>query len=135
MYYKNGFYEEMVTGAVEITDEVYEALKIGNSQGKEIVPGPNGFPVLQDKAEEIVVPPSVTMYQARVALLNAGLLDDVEAILAAMPDGIDRRRAHLAWEFASTVERTSSVLAMLAAALGLSDTQLDALFIAASQVQ
>lgn len=78
------------------------------------------------------VPASVTMRQARLALLGAGLLDDVDAALAAIPDAMQRRAAQIEWEFAATVDRQSPWVANLAGALGLADEQLDALFVAAA---
>lgn len=69
------------------------------------------------------VPSSLSMRQARLALYGAGLLDTVQAGAAAMP-----QTAQIEWEFAATVERTSPLVATLAANLGLDDAALDALF-------
>lgn len=74
------------------------------------------------------IPTSVTMRQARLALLQLGLLDDVEAAIASIPDEVQRRAAQIEWEYASTVERDSQWVQNLAGALGLSDEQLDQLF-------
>ena len=71
------------------------------------------------------IPTSLTMAQARIALLDAGLLDTVEAGIAQMP-----RAAQIKWEFAATVDRSDSLTQALAAALGLAEPQLDALFTA-----
>lgn len=46
MYYKNGFFLEPQENSVEPTDKQYEALIIGQSQGKQIVSDKQGFPVL-----------------------------------------------------------------------------------------
>lgn len=73
------------------------------------------------------VPKVVTMRQARLALLGAGLLADVNAAVAAMV-GADGDAARIEWEFAATVERDSPLVQGLTAALGLSATQLDGLF-------
>lgn len=69
------------------------------------------------------VPTSLSMRQARLALLGAGLLDTVQAGVSAMP-----KAAQIEWEFAATVERSSPLVATLAASLGLDDAALDALF-------
>ena len=71
---------------------------------------------------------SVTMRQARLALLGAGLLDTVTQAIAAIPDATQRKAAEIEWEYASTVDRNSVFTQQLAAGLGLSDAQLDALF-------
>jgi hypothetical protein len=72
------------------------------------------------------VPLSISPLQARRALLAAGLLDDVEAALAEAP-----RETQLAWEYAVEVRRDDPMLITVAAALGLSAEQVDALFLAA----
>ena len=76
------------------------------------------------------VPASVTMRQARLALLGAGLLDDVEAAIAALPSP-QKEAARIEWEYASEVQRSSGLVPMMGAALGLDDAALDALFIEA----
>jgi len=68
------------------------------------------------------VPTTVTPLQARRALRQAGLIDQVNAAAAATPETKD------AWEFASSVERNSVFVATLAGALGLTDDQVDDLF-------
>ena len=76
-----------------------------------------------------VVPYTVTPFQAKAALLQAGLLDAVKvAVLAAPPI------VQLAWSDATEFTRDSPTIAALAAQLGLTDAQVDDLFIAASQV-
>jgi hypothetical protein len=73
------------------------------------------------------VPYSVTMRQARLALLRAGLLDAVDAAVAAQDD-----EAKIEWEYAADVERSNPLFAELAAQLSLTDAQLDDLFIVAA---
>lgn len=49
MYYKDGgFYDEPQESAVEISDELYESLIIGQSKGKQIVEDKDGLPMLAD---------------------------------------------------------------------------------------
>lgn len=83
-----------------------------------------------EPADPIPVPAitSVTMRQARLALLGAGLLDDVDAAIAAITDPTQRRAAEIEWEYAQTVDRDSSFTQQLAAGLNLTAEQLDALF-------
>lgn len=78
-----------------------------------------------------VVPPVVEMRQARRAVLAAGLTAAVEAAIEALPEP-DRSVAKIEWEFAPTVKRHHGFVEMLAPALGLTDEQLDALFVAAA---
>ena len=71
---------------------------------------------------------SVTMRQARLALLGIGLLDDVDAAIAAIPDPVQRKAAEIEWEYAQTVDRNSPFTQQMAAGLTLTAEQLDALF-------
>lgn len=78
------------------------------------------------------VPQQVSRFQARAALYQAGLLDQVEAAIAA--PGTDMM-LKLAWQDAQTFKRESQFVAGMAQALGLSAQQLNDLFIAASQIE
>ena len=77
------------------------------------------------------VPPSVTMRQARLALLGAGLLASVDAAIDSLPSP-QKEAARIEWEYATEVQRSSGLVPMMAAALGLDDAALDALFIEAA---
>ena len=81
----------------------------------------------------VTVPQQVTMRQARLALLGAGLLASVNTAIAAM-EGIQGEAARIEWEYALAVERQSQLVSGLSAALGLTDEQLDDLFLAASEL-
>lgn len=86
--------------------------------------------VATEAARLASIPQAVTMRQARLALLGAGLYTNVNAAVAAMP-GATGDAARIEWEFSSTVGRHRPLVTALGTALGLSDAQLDALFIAA----
>jgi len=72
------------------------------------------------------------MRQARLALLGAGLLDDIEEAIASIPDPVQRRAAQIEWEYANTVERQSAFMQQMAVGLGLSAKQMDDLFVQAA---
>lgn len=77
-----------------------------------------------------VVPSVVSRFQARAALMQAGLLDQAEAaVLQAGP------LAQLAWADAQEFRRNSPTINSLAALVGLTEAQIDALFISASQIE
>lgn len=90
-------------------------------------------------AEEIaayrkaMVPESVTMRQARLAMLGAGILDDVEALIQQMP-GDEGRAARIDWEYALDVRRDWPLINALGSQLGLTEQQIDELFIGAAAV-
>ena len=52
-YWKNGFYDEPVDGSVEITDEHYNQLLDGQSNGSLIVESKNGYPILVEYEYDI----------------------------------------------------------------------------------
>lgn len=73
------------------------------------------------------VPQSVSMRQARLALLAVGLEDDVEEMMGGLV-GLEGRAAQIEWEYATEIRRNSPMLAMLAPMLGLTPDDLDNLF-------
>lgn len=77
----------------------------------------------------VVVPIEISARQARLALLGAGLLADVDTAIAAMPSP-DKEQAQIEWQYATTINRNHPFVVNLGAALGLSNAQLDDLFIA-----
>ena len=86
--------------------------------------------VLREPA--VTTPQTVTRFQALAALHLAGHLEAVKAIMAAPETPVLTK---LAWDNALSFERASPTLASLAAALGLTDADLDALFTVAAGVQ
>jgi hypothetical protein len=76
------------------------------------------------------IPEAVTARQARLALLGAGVLANVDQALASIP-GVEGEAARIEWEYASEVRRDSPLIAALAPALGLTEEQVDDLFRAA----
>lgn len=80
---------------------------------------------------EVIVPQRITARQAQLALLEAGYLADVEAVIAALPANV-RTQVKIEWDRSTHVERASEVTQMVATALGLTDAQVDALFVTAA---
>ncbi|WP_119157961.1 hypothetical protein [Caldimonas tepidiphila] len=77
-------------------------------------------------------PQVVSRFQARAALHLAGLLPQVEALMAS-PEADPLAR--LAWSDAQEFRRNSPTVAALAAALGLTAQQLDELFVTAAGIE
>ena len=78
------------------------------------------------------VPFSVSRFQARMALRQAGLFDAVEAMMAHPDTPII---AVEAWQAAQEFRRISPTIAAMGQALGLTDEQLDDLFIVAGGIE
>ncbi|RIQ47599.1 hypothetical protein D0843_16880 [Bordetella avium] len=74
-----------------------------------------------------VAPTSVTMRQARLALLKLGLLAQVNAAVASLP-GDEGEAARIEWQFAGSVEQGSELVGALSQVLGWSSARLDELF-------
>ena len=67
------------------------------------------------------------MRQALLALLKSGKLADVNSAIASMP-GEAGEAARIEWEFSSIVERNRTYVQPIAVGLGMSEKQLDDLF-------
>jgi len=97
--------------------------------------------VLHTKAEQeaaaalaafkATVPTSVTMRQARLALLGANVLASVDAAIASM-EGVEGDAARIEWEYAHEIRRDSPLVTAMSGLLNLDETALDQLFITAS---
>lgn len=72
---------------------------------------------------------AITPRQARLALLNANLLDAVEAYIAKAA-----RSVQIEWGFANEIRRDWPPVIQAASALELSDAQVDALFEVAARL-
>lgn len=78
-------------------------------------------------------PTIVTMRQAQRALYDAGLLDSVEAAIASFP-GTLGDKARIDWRTAQEVKRNDPIVQALIPSLGLTEPQLDDLFVAAAAI-
>lgn len=76
--------------------------------------------------QPVLIPASISMRQARLALLGAGLLESVKELVGQMP-----QPNQIEWEYATDVHRDSPLVSALASALNLSNEQLDNLFLEA----
>lgn len=72
-----------------------------------------------------VVIPTLTMRQARLSLLDAGLLDEVEAAITTTENRIW-------WDYSTTVERSHPLVDAVLTALGKTEAEIDDMFIAAA---
>jgi hypothetical protein len=70
---------------------------------------------------------TVSMRQARLALLQAGLLSNVDAAIAALPSP-QKEAAQITWEYATEVKKSDALTSQLAYAFGMSDQDIDTLF-------
>jgi hypothetical protein len=78
------------------------------------------------------IPTLVSRFQARAALVQAGHFDAIDAYMATLGRTNIQR---MAWDEAADFDRTSTTLVAMAQLLGLSDAQVDALFVVATQIE
>lgn len=71
----------------------------------------------------IIIPTTVSMRQARLALLQQNLLDTVETAIAG-----GTRADQITWEYATDVNRSDTLVQNLSVSLGLTESDLDNLF-------
>jgi hypothetical protein len=85
--------------------------------------------------ETTTVPENVSARQIRLWLIQHGIsLVQVESAISAIPDQLQRDSVKVEWEYAPYVERTHPMLIPLAAALGLTEAQVDQAFIEAARI-
>ena len=102
----------------------------GGEAAHRFVPGASPA---QDKwevyAPPVAVPRSIPMHAAKIVLRHAGLLEAAEvAVQAAGGDAL------IAWTSAPSIARSSPTMKGVQAVLGLSEADVDALFIAATDL-
>lgn len=88
---------------------------------RDIVNTPSGQVIIE-------TPLQCTPAQMRLTLHRSGLLATVQSIADSDPE------ASIVWEYATVIVRDSPFIAALSAASGLTDVQIDALFIEAMSV-
>ena len=118
---------ELVAAKKDRDDEVKKA----ESLAAQITDLQNQIVALQPPTDVSGVPQVVTMVQAQLALLAAGLLDTVESAIANM-QGDQGRAARIQWQSASDVHRNNALVLGMQAALKLTGAQIDALFVDAA---
>ncbi len=101
-----------------------------------VVPLPDDVAAANLEARRLSrVPQVVSRAQGKVALIQAGLWPQALAFVAAIPDPVERAVAEVTLHDTQEWRRDSPFLASAAAALDLSEWQLDELFITAGGLQ
>lgn len=101
---------------------------------------PTANPPTIEEIEAVVLPSvpavtEVTPFQIRAWLVQnygVGILPQIDAMLAAIPDATERAMAQVAWEYGLVIKLTDPLTIQFGAALGLSEQQMIAAFEAAS---
>ncbi|AAL49604.1 unknown [Sinorhizobium phage PBC5] len=76
--------------------------------------------------------PDLSARQLRLVLIGANIMPaQVNAVIAAMPEGPDKAVAMVEWEYATTFRRVHPLLETVGGALGLTPEQIDTMWISA----
>jgi len=79
------------------------------------------------------LPSVATARQIRLALVDAGLLDSVQNAFTDLAEPL-KTKAQIEWEYATEIEKNSPLIQALYPKLGLTEDQLDDLFVAAANM-
>lgn len=101
--------------------------------GERLLPLPEGFDLnnwsfVGDalvRVQNPSIPPALTRAQFKLALLQLGLLDDIEAAIAASPE----RALQINYLERSEFERQHPLVVAMGQALGKSEAEIDAVFV------
>ncbi len=122
-----------------MTDEIVDGIRLKPTKlvdGERIELTKSEIDARQTEIDAYVapIPQSVSMAQARLALLDVGRLEDVETTLNAMSEP-DRAKGLIEWEFQTVVHRDRDlVLNVLGVGLNMVDSEIDDLFILAASL-
>ena len=106
------------------------AMRMGSNQ--VVLPT---YPNIAPRKEPLPpVPVEVTMRQARLALLGAGLLSQIESAINAIEDQTTKAAVQIEQEYAQTVNREHSQVKEIINQLELTEDQVNGLFITASKL-
>ena len=115
---KNKLKEMLLTAKeadIELINVLIQAIDNGVELTKDNVPF--------DIAEKLFNVDTLSPRQARLILLQYGLLDEIEALLAT------DKAMQIWWEYSLEVDRDNAHIVTAGTALGLTELQLDELFI------
>jgi hypothetical protein len=96
--------------------------------GEFIKPG-EGIRLVDVTAAPVSMP-EISAFQAKAALAQAGLLDDIETYMTTEADVLTKLR----WQEAPTFRRNNTALMQIAADIGITEEQLDQLFEIGKQI-
>jgi len=90
--------------------------------------------VPEQPIEIIVVPQEVQLWRARTVLKLLGMEQVIEIALNSLEEPAKTGALYI-WQFGTTVERNSQTVLLLQTVLGLTDSQVDDIFIQAENIQ
>lgn len=123
---------QAATGAYRVTSPEGAVAELPHTVvGVGVVEPWTGGPPVPPAPPPAAVPEAVEMRQARLALIDAHIDEQVDAILAGIP-GIEGKKARAEWATALTVRRDHPLVAVVIASGLLTEAGADALFVQAA---
>lgn len=96
--------------------------------------GWNGIEFIKKIIIDKNVPFVIPMWKARQILISDNLIDKVNAAIALIPDETQKKLAQSKFEYSVAMQRDDQLISFVANAIGLSDNQVDDLFIRANNI-
>lgn len=106
---------------------------MSNSQRQTIAEWEAEGNIIPEYQPPALLPPGLSARQFRLGLHVNGLLSSVQASIDALGEP-ERTAAQIEWEYATQIERTHPLVQNLSAQLGLTDEQIDAMWLAALEL-
>ena len=114
-----------ITGEKLYNTNVYDIFLNENEELVDFVP--------EQPIEIIVVPQEVQLWRARTVLKLLGMEQTIEIALNSLEEPTKTGALYI-WQFGTTVERNSQTVLLLQTVLGLTDSQVDDIFIQAENI-
>jgi uncharacterized protein YlzI (FlbEa/FlbD family) len=114
----------------ETIEQLEEQILNLSEEQKQLVR--NDFNGVVNSVVTNTVPKIVTPRQIRIALIASGIsLDTIENAIAALPEP-NKSIAKVTWEYSVEFQRNNPLIASMGPVLGLTESQIDQLFIFAA---
>lgn len=94
----------------------------------------NQYVIIEKKpVEEIFIPNEMPLWRIRVILRIMGLESNVEEVMELLEEP-NKTAAKYIWEYGTIIERFSPTVLFIQSSLGLTDLQVDEIFIEANKI-
>ncbi len=126
-------YEHPIYGWIPFTASPEDTEELGRTIHSLALTGEYGevVPYVAPPEAPLVIPSIVTMRQARLALLETNKLHLIQPAIDSLPSP-QKEAAQIEWEYSGEVHRNKPFVQTLGLALGLTEEDLDNLFLLAS---
>ena len=125
-------FEELKNLTIDTTKEEFKDFP-PFLNGNVFIEYDNGFVTIEPE-QPLIIPQTISLRQARELLIRQGLFETVQNLIDNMEDPVEKLIIQNYWEYSTVFERDNAVVIQMSNRLGLTDKQLDELFIEASKL-